>query len=47
MVRETGVQSQVELYQRLKKCYFGTAMLNTQHYKVSIKDKVEKYQGIE
>ena len=33
MVRETGVQ-----YQRLKKMVLDAALLNTQYYKVSIKD---------
>ena len=42
MVRETGVQSQVESYQRLKKMVFDAALLNTQHYKVQINGKVEK-----
>ena len=37
MAWETKVQSQVELYQRLKKWY----LLNIQHYKVRIKGKVE------
>ena len=36
MVRKTGVQSQVESYQRLKKLY----LLSAQHYKVRIKGKV-------
>ena len=39
--RETGVKSQVESYQRLKKIVLDTALLNTQHYKVRIKDKVK------
>ena len=39
MVLETGVQFQVESYQRHKKWYL---MLNTQHYKVTIKSKVEQ-----
>ena len=40
MVRETGVQSQVESYQRLKN---GTwYRLAKQHYKVRIKGKVEQ-----
>ena len=39
MIQETKVQPQVESYQRLKKWYL---MLNTQHYKVRIKGKVEK-----
>ena len=34
-----GVQSQVESYQRLKKMVLDAALLNTQHYKVRIKDK--------
>ena len=42
MVRETGVQSQVESYQRLKKMLLDIAFLNTQHYKVRIKGKVEQ-----
>ena len=41
MIQETGVQSQVKSYQRLKKTVFDAALLNTQHYKVRIKDKVE------
>ena len=40
MALETEVQSQVELYQRLKKWYL--IPLNTQHYKVRIKGKVEQ-----
>ena len=40
MVRETGVQSQVESYQRLKND-IDAALLNTDHYKVRIKGKVE------
>ena len=36
------VQSQVKLYQRLKKMVLDAALLNIQHYKVSIKDKVEQ-----
>ena len=42
MVQETGVQSQVELYQRLKKMVLDSSLLNTQHYKVQIKGKVEQ-----
>ena len=41
MVRETGVQSQVESYQRLKKWYSIPPCLS-QHYKVWIKGKVEQ-----
>ena len=40
--KETGVQSQVESYQILKKMVFGISSLNTQHYKVGIKGKVEQ-----
>ena len=40
MAWETGVQSQVKLYQRLKKLL--DILLNTQHYKVRIKGKVEQ-----
>ena len=32
MVRETGVQSQVESYQRLKRMVLDAVLLNTQHY---------------
>ena len=42
MVQETRVQSQVELYQRLKKMVLDTTLLNTQHYSVRIKGKVEQ-----
>ena len=42
MARETGVQSQVESYQRLKKMVLDAALLNIQHYKVRIKGKVEQ-----
>ena len=38
MVRETGVQFLVESY----KILFNAAFLNTQHYKVRIKSKVEQ-----
>ena len=41
MVRETGIQSKVESYQRLKKWYLMPLGL-TQHYKVRIKGKVEQ-----
>ena len=41
MVWETGVQSQVESYERLKKMVFDATLLNTQHHKVWIKGKVE------
>ena len=53
MVWETGVQSQFELYQRLKKkkkkkkkkkMILDGALLNTQHYKVRIKGKVEQFK---
>ena len=40
MVRETGVQSQVESYDL--KMVLDTSLLNTQHYKVRIKGKVEQ-----
>ena len=42
MGRETGVQSQVESYQRLKKMVLDTTLLNTQHYKVRFKGIVEQ-----
>ena len=40
IARETGVPSLA--YQRLKKMVLDTALLNTQHYKVRIKGKVEQ-----
>ena len=42
MARETWVQSKVESYQRLKKMVLDASLLNTQHYKVRIKGKVEQ-----
>ena len=42
MARESGVQSQVESYQRLKKMVLDTSLLNTQQYKVRVKGKVEQ-----
>ena len=42
MVRETGVQSQVESYQKLKKMVLDASLLSTQHYKVRIKRKMEQ-----
>ena len=42
MVRETGVQSQVESYQKTKKMVLDATLLNTQHYKAQIKGKAEK-----
>ena len=45
MVREIGVQSQVESYQRLKKMVLDTSLLNTQHHNVRIKGKVEQNPG--
>ena len=41
MVKETGVQYQVKSYKRLKKMVLDATLLNTQHYKVHIKGKVE------
>ena len=41
MVRETGVQSQVESYQD-SNMVLDAALLRTQHYKVGIKGKVEQ-----
>ena len=38
---ETEVQSQIDSYQRLK-MVLDAAFLNTQHYKVRIKGKVEQ-----
>ena len=42
IAQETGAQSQVESYQRLKKMVHDTSLLNTQPYKVCIKGKVEQ-----
>ena len=39
MVWETGVQTQVKSYRRLKN---GTALLSTQHYEIRIKGKVKQ-----
>ena len=39
MDQETGVQSQVKSYQRLKKMVLDAALLNTQQYKVRFKGK--------
>ena len=39
---ENRVQSQVESYQWHKKMVLDASLLNTQHYKVRIKSKVEK-----
>ena len=39
MVRETGVQSQVESNQKM---VLDATLLNTQHYKVRIKGKVDE-----
>ena len=41
MARETWVQSQVESYQKTQKMVLDASLLNTQHYKVRIKGKVE------
>ena len=41
--RETWVQSQVESYQRGQKIVLDAFLLNTQHYKVRIKDKVGQF----
>ena len=42
MARETGIQSQVASYQKTQKMVFDTTLLNTHHYKVRIKGKVEQ-----
>ena len=42
MVQETGVQSQVESYQRLFKKLVLDIAFNIQHFKVRIKGKVEQ-----
>ena len=42
MAQETGVQSQVESYQKLRKMVLDASLLNTQHYKVHIKNKTEQ-----
>ena len=39
VAQETGVQSQVESYQRLKKIVLDASLLNNQHYEVQIKGK--------
>ena len=42
MIRTTWVQSQIASYQRLLKMVLDTYLLNTHHYKVRIKGKVEQ-----
>ena len=42
MARKTWVQSQVESYQKTLKMVLDTTLLNTQHYKVRFKGKVEQ-----
>ena len=42
MVRQTGVQSQVESWPKTQKMVLDTTLLNSQHYKVRIKGKVEE-----
>ena len=42
MAQGTGVQSPVELYQRLKKIVLYAALLSTQHNEAKIKDKIEQ-----
>ena len=42
MAQDTGVESLVEAYQKLKKWYLIPPLLNTQHYYVFIKGKVEQ-----
>ena len=52
MARKTGVKSQVDLYQRLKKMELDTSLLNTLHYKVSFflfmlsRMQCKKYFGV-
>ena len=42
MIWETGVHSQVDSYQKLKKIALNAGLLSTQYYKVRIKGKVEQ-----
>ncbi len=42
MAQGTWVQSQVESYQKLKKMLLDATLLNTHHYKVRIKGKMEQ-----
>ena len=42
MIRETGVQSQIESYKRIKKTTVDTSLLNNQYYKIWMKGKVEQ-----
>ena len=42
MAWETGVQSQLESYQTLKRMVIDASLLNAQHYKVEISGKVEQ-----
>ena len=47
MAQKTGVQSQVKSYQRLKKMVHPASLLNSQHYKVQIKELSEAIEGKE
>ena len=42
MGRETGAQSQVESYQRLKKMVLDASLVKIQYYEVRIKGKMEQ-----
>ena len=42
MVWETGVQISGRIIPKIKKMVLDAALLNTQHYKVKIKGKVEQ-----
>ena len=44
MVQETRVQSRIESNAKTQKMVLEAALLNTQHYKVRIKGKVEQYR---
>ena len=41
----TGVQSQVKVIPKTQKMVLDASLLNSQHYKVQIKSKVEQFQG--
>ena len=42
MARKTGVQSQVESYQKTQNMVLDAALLNAQHYNLQINGKMEQ-----
>ena len=44
MIQETGVQFQVQVIPKTQKMVLDATLLNTQHYKVGNKGKVEQFR---